>query len=85
MPTSKLLKSLGPSFGHTVIHDEIGVETVEGRHRRSQASGRLTQHLVSVVTTKPETELNCPTVCENNYLHLQRQDFAFHIKVSCWD
>ena len=46
---------------------------------------RSSSILVSVVTAKPETELNCPTVYENNYLHLQRQDFAFHIKVTCWD
>ena len=51
---------------------------------RNQATG-LHNVLVRTVTTAPETELNCPTVYENNYLHLQRQDFAFHIKVTCWD
>ena len=49
---------------------------------RGHAAG-FRKHLVSAVTTAPETELNCPTVYENNYLHLQRQDFAFHIKVAC--
>ena len=85
MPGPNSLKSLNPSFHDIVAPVETGVETDEGRHQRSRARGGLPQHLVSAVTTAPETELNCPTVYENNYLHLQRQDFAFHIKVSCWD
>ena len=85
MPGPNSLKSLAPSFHDIVVPVETGVETDEGRHQRSRIRSRLTEHLVSVVTTAPETELNCPTVYENNYLHLQRQDFAFHIKVSCWD